>query len=610
MKQKINKFLFILSLMFFFLFILLINKSFASAPEMPDTGYNSNLMLYDRISDKFYLFSISNNFQNGYGSYTDEEDGLVKKFFYLQKEDNNKGITIYRIHSYRIWENNEWVVQKNIGHTKYDSFDITLQTTEEDLYIVSCSSAYKTNGVVFDYYSSLLPDFYQFPDKKDITVDTFKFSQVLSKNYPSEFYNTYNAYISLDGVNWDTMSKEYSTADDSAFIFYYDVFENGTYQVRIFDESIGQYIYDDVVGVDNIPFEIYFEPSENTDKPLLAKSNIFGPDSRLQYSVYLSTDKKEWTSINSSQVEPNEENPPDMRDTYFWTRIFKNGIYYFRFTYFDEVYEGDTLVSATTIHYYVTKEVKNLLVEDYMSDDYIFKPEISLDFDKKTESFIIRTQSILLDKALNLNCFYISYDKSEGFNPNDKVEEENILGWNKMEIGFENNIYMNTSDGYFYFEIPAINATDTSYKIVFYNYISEKASEIVYYDFIYESAKDYVENGLKIHLGISVRLNDLLKSFESRFGILGFPMSVLRNFSNKILTLQLKEPVIYIPALYDPFYHNKIFNGISFNFNSLLVSDSVIFVHEFYLTIVDMIFIYLFLKFCVKTLRDFIEKDK
>jgi len=102
---------------------------------MPNTGYNSNLMLYDRILDKFYLFSISNNFQDGYGTYTDDEDGLVKKFFYLQKEPNDRGITIYRIHSYRIWENNEWVVQKNIGHTKYDSFNITLQTTEEDLYI-------------------------------------------------------------------------------------------------------------------------------------------------------------------------------------------------------------------------------------------------------------------------------------------------------------------------------------------------------------------------------------------------------------------------------------------------------------------------------------------
>lgn len=452
--------------------------------------------------------------------------------------------------------------------------------------------------------------FYQFPSKEDITLDTFKFSQVLSANYSSEFYDTYNAYISLDGVNWDTMSKEYATVDDSEFIFYYDVFENGTYQIRVFDESKGQYVYDDFLEVDNIPFEIEIEPSENTDKPIIAKSNIFGFETRLQYSVYFSTDKKEWTQLNRTQVEPNEENPPDMRDTYFWTRIFKNGTYYFRFTYFDEVYEGDTLVSATPIHFYVTKEVKNLLVEDYMSDDYIFKPIISLDFDEEKQSFIVRTQSILLDKALNLNCFYISYDKSEGFNPNEEITEDNILGWNKMEIGFENNVYMNTSDGYFYFEIPAINAIDTSYKIVFYNYISEKASEIVYYDFIYENAKDYVENDLKIHLGISVHLNDLLKSFESRFGILGFPMSILRNFSNKILTLQLKEPVVYIPTLYDPFYHNKIFDGTSFNFNSLLVSDSVIFIHEFYLTIVDITFIYLFLKFCVKTLRDFIEKDK
>lgn len=606
--MKKNKFIVIFLIILFLGLMLLESKSFAFS--LPTTYINQNIpdeVIETVMASSYYKDGgFSGFFIFDYGKYRNcfrvlmFNEGMVIRFI------PNRLIIISKYFELMDIDKNTLSISYE-GYVKGYSDSLPLENYFFTGINCSLYSSYSEESLIIKTEEKL---FYTFPSKEDITVDTFKFSQIMSKEYSSEFYNTYNAYVSFDGINWDIMSKEYSNADDSKFVFYHDVFENGTYQVRIFDESTGQYVYDDFVEVDNIPFEIYLEPSENTDKPIIAKSNIFGPDIRLQYSVYFSTDKKEWTKLNRTQVEPNEENPPDMRDTYFWTRIFKNGTYYFRFTYFEEEYEGDTLVSAIPIHFYVTKKIDNILVEDYMSDDYIFKPIISLDFNEERQSFIIRTQSILLDKALNLNCFYISYDKSEGFNPNDTSEEDNILGWNKMEIGFENNIYMNTSDGYFYFEIPAINATDTSYKIVFYNYISEKASEIVYYDFIYESAKDYVENDLKIHLGISVRLNDLLKSFESRFGILGFPMSVLRNFSNKILTLQLKEPVIYIPALYEPFYHNKIFNGTSFNFNSLLVSDSVIFVHEFYLTIVDMIFIYLFLKFCVKTLRDFIEKDK
>ena len=107
----------------------------------------------------------------------------------------------------------------------------------------------------------------------------------------------------------------------------------------------------------------------------------------------------------------------------------------------------------------------------------------------------------------------------------------------------------------------------------------------------------------------SPKLNEFLKTIEGRLGILGLPISVVRSFCNKILTLQEEEPIIYIPELYEPFYNTKFFNGISFNFNSLLVNDNVIFIHSFYLILVDMIFIYLFLRYCIKTLKSFIDND-
>lgn len=494
-----------------------------------------------------------------------------------------------------------------------NSFSWVLQTSNSQWTASSCDIVYSTEDVYFKgelVYEGTFSNkqFYCFPDKQNVTLENFKYSQILSAAYSSENYNNYTAQISLNGEEWTIMNKEYEALDNSTFIFYCDVFENGTYQVKVFDNNTGLYVYDDVVEVDNIPFSITLEPSEDTDEPIIARTNTFSFNASLKYSVHFSTDKEEWTRLNHSTEAPSETEEVNADDTYYWTRIFKNGTYYFRFTYYDEEYdENGKLISSTPNYFYVTKKIKNLMVEDYMSDDYIFKPIISLSFNEETQAFVVRTQSILLDKALNLNCFYITYEKTEGFNPNEQIEDSVITGWNKMEIDFENNIYMGTSDAYFYFEIPVINATDTNYKIAFYNYISEKSSEIVYYDFVYEDAKDYVENDLKAHLGINVRLNDFLKNIESHLGILGFPMAIVRNFCNKILTLQAKEPIISIPELYEPFYHNKIYNGTSFNFNSLLVNDSVIFIHEFYLTIVDIIFIYLFLVYCVKTLKTFIS---
>lgn len=631
MKNKIfkNKFLFILALVLFILFILLINNSFATGMEL-DANNSVTINGYTYVLDNiegydYYLYNYNEDtlYRCIHARSSHWNCGGTFKTLFSEDNTNNKINIISRCEHYNDYanyveykfnkSNGLWEIGRNVGGTysvEYSFDEWSFIYTPMNVYTDSnYSILWDCNSSNF-FYNNVKKDkiFYCFPDKEYVTLENFKFSQILSVAYSSENYNNYNAQISLDGENWTFMSKEYADLDNSTFVFYCDVFENGTYQVRVFDDNTGQYIYDSSVEVDNIPFSVTLEPSEDTDEPIIARTNTFSFDVSLKYSFHFSTDKVEWTRLNHSTEAPSETEEVRADDTYYWTRIFKNGTYYFRFTYYDEEYdENGKLISATPNYFYVTKKVENIMVEDYMSDDYIFKPIISLSFNEETQAFVVRTQSILLDKALNLNCFYVTYEKIEGFNPNEQIEDDVITGWNKMEIDFENNIYMGTSDAYFYFEIPIINATDTNYKIAFYNYISEKSSEIVYYDFIYKDAKDYVENDLKAHLGINVRLNDFLKNVESHFGILGFPMAVVRNFCNKILTLQVKEPIIYIPELYEPFYHNKIYNGTSFNFNSLLVNDSVIFIHEFYLTIVDIIFIYLFLVYCVKTLKTFIS---
>lgn len=452
-----------------------------------------------------------------------------------------------------------------------------------------------------ELYLNLTSDFYL-----EQSSDRLTYSQILSIYYDVSHYDNYIASVSLDNENWFEMSKEYTDSNNTSFIFYYNIFQNGTYYLRLYDIISNSYIYEDTIVANCLDYDIYFEPDTTTDKPIVAwtvNTFLYSDD----YIVYFSKDKVNWEPMNTANQSIDGE--ATYGEYRYWTRIFQNGTYYFKFVLILRDENGNLYEIPRTEEYFVEKTVDFITVENYMSDEYIFKPNISLSFNEENQSFIVRTQNILLDKALNLNCFYISYDKNDGFNPNDQVEYTLITNWNKMEIDFENNIFMNTSEAYFYFEIPLINAVDTNYKIAFYNYFSDKSSDIVYYDFVYDNARDYVENDLKVHLGITVRLNDFLKNIESKFGILGFPISIIRNFSNKILTIQEKEPIIYFPALYEPFYHNKIFDGVSFNFNSLLVHDSVIFIHEFYLIIVDIILIYLFLKFCIKTLNSFIDKN-
>lgn len=631
-----HKFLPILGLAFFVLFILLMNNSFASI----NFNYNDiNYSFPDFNSDKpFYITSGNLLSTPTYDAQTYASmlklDTSIEYFYILRHESsdiiNTKG-TIFML--CYLSDEGKIVVAKNplarlLGSSWCNDTSIYSLSEDSKEWILSNSNSFGDRyGSVI--YSTL--DIYEVQNSSMTDFDTsviyfngttftstfylsntdltFSYPQILSKQFDYENLNNYEAYISLDDKNWDSFNIEYVNINEdgftqynSPFVYYYNIFENGNYHIRLFDNSTGLYIYDDYIAVTNLAYEIILEPEEKTEKPIIAKTNNFSHDMYLKYVVEYSTDRKNWTTLNPSTSYYDEENSSNTDSTYFfdWTRIYKNGIYYFRFCNTDEI----------DFYYYVTIEVNNINREEYLSDDYIFKPIISLDYNKENESFIVRTQSILLDKALNLNCFYISYEKNDSFNPNENIEENEIISWNKMEIDFEYNSFTGMDEAYFYFEIPIINAVDTNYKIAFYNYFSNKSSEIVYYDFIYEDSKNYVENDLNVHLGVSVYLNDLLRTFEDRLGILGFPLSVVRQFSHKILTLQSREPVIYIPELREPFYNNKIYNGTSFNFNSLLVSDSVIFIHEFYLTIVDMIFIFLFLVYCINTLKSFINKYK
>lgn len=219
-----------------------------------------------------------------------------------------------------------------------------------------------------------------------------------------------------------------------------------------------------------------------------------------------------------------------------------------------------------------------------MSDEYVPTPVLYMGFDEEEQAFIIQTQNLILDKALNMKCYYTS-----------DLENNEVYTWQEMEIEFCTNDYTHSindnNEAYFYFKIPLVGAEDTTYRIVFYNYLSEKLSDVVTYEFIYEEAVEYIENDLGIKSNISVRLNILLNYFKERLGFVVYPFEFIGDFLNRILNIEYKEPIIRIPELTIPGTEEKVFNGYEYNFNDMLKNEAIANFYNIYLVVVDAIII-------------------
>lgn len=600
-----HKFLPILGLVFFILFILLINNSFASIMGTFTTTdgyiYSSFPDIPSEISNyKYYL--ICNYYNTSANTTLNNRIVLLysnEPFYYL-----DEGTGRYLLYSVNMCDlgyhyfinsnsNESWSIQKNSGGGVWtnqinNAHYYLLDYRNPTIYISNADVYNKADGSI--YFSSTKALFYL-----SNTEPTYDYPQILSQLFDYENINNYEAYISLDDEKWESFNVEYfninddgSPQENSPFTYYYNVFENGNYHIRLFDNSTGQYIYDDYINVTNLAFDIYYS-TEETDEPLYVYSNDFPFDS---YFVYISKDRQNWEPMNLEYVDyvPGQDNILNAKERR-WYYITSNGIYYFKFVECSaEEGVGDT--------YYVKKEINNLLVDNYMSDYYVPTPIISLDFNEEEQCFIVKTQNILLDKALNMKCFYTT-----------DFESTNITNWTQMEIDFYNNTFLeNSQEAYFYFTIPVVGASDTDYRIAFYNYFSNTAGEIVIYEFRYDKAIDYVENELKINLSFPIKFNILINYFKDRFGFLTYPIEFIINLLNKILNIEYGEPIINIPELYIPGTNTKVFSGYSYNFNILLENQAILNIYNIYLVAVDFIIIISLIVLAYKIIMEVFNK--
>lgn len=80
--------------------------------------------------------------------------------------------------------------------------------------------------------------------------------------------------------------------------------------------------------------------------------------------------------------------------------------------------------------------------------------------------------------------------------------------------------------------------------------------------------------------------------FCDRLGFLSYPLQLVVNILNKILTINFDEPIINIPEIREPFTNEVFVSKTSFNFNDLLTNDTLKSVHDIYLIIVDAVVIF------------------
>lgn len=86
--------------------------------------------------------------------------------------------------------------------------------------------------------------------------------------------------------------------------------------------------------------------------------------------------------------------------------------------------------------------------------------------------------------------------------------------------------------------------------------------------------------------------SELLNWFSDRLGFLSYPLELILDVLNRILTINFEEPIINIPDIYEPSTNIKIISERSFNFNSLLENNTLKTVHNIYLILVDAVIVF------------------
>lgn len=334
-------------------------------------------------------------------------------------------------------------------------------------------------------------------------------------------------------------------------------------------------------SVDVPQFNISLSTAETTKPPITAYSNYFSLEDFEKYKCYISEDGTNWNSMYYDTLNDTINNVTKFR---FYYHITKNGAYYFK------------LVNQETgKEEYMTHNITNIIYDETNTFSSNGIPIPFCTYERVNGQFIISTQNFPSDDFKKYKCFYID--------SKDYANNKEYSTWKQMGIGTVNNKQLGQTEFNFFFTVPA-DSEDTSYFMVFYDCEKQEFGDPATLNCFFDKMNEYADKVDGVEKEKKNKLDELINFFNGRFGFLTYPFEFIATLFDKILHIEYTEPIIHIPEVYIPTTNQKIFNGLDYNFNTLLENSSISNIYNIYLMVVDFIIVLGLIVFAKNTLME------
>ena len=613
MKKRIL-FIFIFLLMFLFLILISSSKAAIDLPVFSCVTYDG--YSYENIPDipediSGYSYYVVCNYYNYNNSHDDKNTGIVllysnSPFFYFRDGDRcllasdnccDLGYYYYlNANSPTAWKTSKSGMhfagagshfyfldgrQPTIFYSNYQIIDnadgSVFYSGNNSLYITHEDSSNSDNPI------RLCTNWFDI----DVGVDGFYSCYIWIGDGE---YESLDLNVSLEEQDWVSMNVESSTVDGNILIrFYYDVGSYGTYYFCFENSEFASLQYLAYTCEDN--FSFYLSNTESTSEPIYLYSTAYYYDGDIE--DYMENSDNDFTLNYDVYIAVGLDSPYEYnidKELFYDEEKQMSGRRYEILVTVNGVYKLKIYNRVTDSYKYQTFIVDNIMVKTNVGEE--------IPYNNYDEDGNFRPTPVLFLEYLNMNTVRI---RTQPFTFNEIILLECYFSPNNSDFEKINNIYTYTDSNknnlyYFYYDV----SLDGTYTFKFYNLESKK----------------YTQSSIDVNISQFVTDNvDKIDSFSDKmyvwgkahFGILFYPFELLSDFLHRIMDLDgTFKGYLYIPELRDPIYGNLLFGGFSFNFNGLMYDSKLtnFLYFNVYLPAVDFLLFVLFIKFCIKTLKE------